>query len=134
MVPWKWLNFDAGRWKPDGTADVARNRGAYLVEALAHCGECHTPRNRLGGLDRQRWMAGARFGEGRLAPNLTPHEKGLKDWSVADIAFSLEMGLTPEGDFLGNEMGEVISESTRHLTPQDREAIALYLRSLPPRE
>lgn len=134
LLPWKWLNFSAGPLSPDPTKDAAWNRGAYLVEALTHCGECHTPRNRLGGLDRDRWMAGARFGANRLAPNLTSHAKGLQSWSLADIADSLEFGTTPEGDYLGNEMGEVVANSTRHLTKADRDAIATYIKSLPPVE
>ena len=134
LLPWKWLNFTKGEWRPDPQRDAVWNRGAYLVEALLHCGECHTPRNVMGGLNRARWMGGARFGAGRLAPNLTPHAKGLQAWSANDIAIALEIGETPDGEYLGNEMAEVVRDSTRHLTKADRDAIAQYLLSLPPLE
>lgn len=133
LAPWKWLNFDPGEWRLDPFRSGSWNRGAYLVEALSHCGECHTPRNRLGGLDRARWMAGAPMPGGKLAaPNLTPHLSGLADWSADDIVFALELGLLPQGGAFGGEMKEVVEHSTSRLTPDDRRAIAEYVRALPP--
>jgi mono/diheme cytochrome c family protein len=129
---WKLLNFDSVRWRPDATRSETWNRGSYLVEALSHCGECHTPRNFLGGLDRSRWMAGARLGDGEtVTPNLTPHERGLAEWSESDITFALDFGITPEGEPFGGEMGEVVGNSTSRLTAADRTAIAIYLKALP---
>ncbi len=131
---WKLLNFDAVRWRPDATRNEEWNRGSYLVEALSHCGECHTPRNFLGGLDRTSWMAGAALGDGKtLAPNLTPHESGLARWSAGDITLALELGLTPRGEILGGEMGEVVARSSSRLTAADRAAVAAYLKALAPR-
>jgi mono/diheme cytochrome c family protein len=133
LIPWKWLNFSPGEFKPDPQHDAQWNRGAYLVEALTHCGECHTPRNRLGGLDRSRWMSGARMPTGDLiASNLTPDKSGLATWSVADIADTLETGMLPEGGTASGEMGEVVANSTSKMSPQDRQAIAVYLKALPP--
>lgn len=132
LLPWRWLNFDAGERKPDPAKDAVWNRGAYLVEALAHCGECHTPRNIIGGLDRGSWLSGSRDGPaGEIGPNLTPHETGLAEWSEADIALALETGLTLEGT-VGDSMAEVVRFGTRLMSAEDRRAIARYLKSLPP--
>jgi mono/diheme cytochrome c family protein len=133
LAPWKWLYFNAGEYKPDAGHDATWNRGAYLVEALVHCGECHTPRNILGGLNRAQWLTGARIPGGNLvAPNLTPDKTGLADWSQADIVDALADGTLPQGGTLGEEMGEVVANSTSRLRPEDRAAIAVYLKSLPP--
>lgn len=133
LIPWRWLNFTSGEWQADPARTPTWNRGSYLVEALLHCGECHTPRDWLGGLDRAQWMAGGQIGAGDVvAPNLTPHPNGLADWSAEDIAFSLELGTTPHGDVFGNEMAEVVRGSTTHLSKDDRDAIAEYLKALKP--
>lgn len=132
LLPWRWLNFTPGPWRPDPTKDVVWNRGAYLVEALSHCGECHTPRDFSGGLDRSRWLAGSRDGPaGEVGPNLTPHASGLAEWSEADIALALETGLTLE-DNVGGSMAEVVRFSTSRMSAEDRRAIARYLKGLPP--
>jgi mono/diheme cytochrome c family protein len=133
LIPWKWLNFNAGEYAPDAGHDAKWNRGAYLVRALTHCGECHTPRDMIGGPDRKQWLAGARMPVGDLvASNLTPHKSGLADWSQADILDALETGTLPQGGTLGGEMGEVVKNSTGRMRPADREAIAIYLKALPP--
>ena len=78
-------------------------------------------------------MAVAVLGDGKtVAPNLTPHESGLEQWSVADITFALELGLTPRGEILGGEMAEVIARSSSRLSAADRSAMAAYLKALPP--
>lgn len=131
LLPWKWLNFSSGEWKPDPGQDLRIGRGAYLVEALTHCGECHSPRTALGAIDRSRWLAGARIGATQAAaPNLTPDASGLAEWSTSDIVFALETGSTPEGGSFDGEMREVVKNSTSRLTKEDREAIAVYLKSL----
>jgi mono/diheme cytochrome c family protein len=108
-------------------------RGAYLVEAATHCGECHTPRNPLGATRGDMTLAGAALGPEEDAPNITPdNETGIGKWSIADIKDSLDSGMMPDGDFLGDSMVEVVENSTSKLTDADREAIALYLKSLPP--
>jgi mono/diheme cytochrome c family protein len=129
---WKLLNFDSIRWRPDTFKSDSWNRGSYLVEALSHCRECHTPRNFLGGLDASRWFAGARLGDGKsLAPNLTSHEQGLARWSESDITLALDFGFSPDGEAFGDAMGEVVRNTTSRLTAADRMAIAAYLKALP---
>ena len=134
LMPWRRFNFTAGAWRSDPAKSPAWNRGGYLVEALGHCGECHTSRNWIGGLDRGRWLAGSRDGPpGETAPNLTPDEAtGIGTWSEADIADTLEFGLNPDGEPLGNSMAEVVRHSTSKLNAADRKAIATYLKGLPP--
>lgn len=123
---WKLLFF-----RESFVMDVDPNleRGRYLVEALAHCAECHTPRNALGGLDRGRWMGGAPnpSGEGSIPP-LTPDKLS---WSAEDVAYYLETGFTPEFDAVGGHMAEVV-ENFSQLTAEDRKAVAAYVKALPP--
>jgi mono/diheme cytochrome c family protein len=125
---WKRL-FRSDDWVVTEAATPEIERGRYLVEALGHCGECHTPRNALGGLDRANWLAGAANpgGEGRI-PSIRPETLG---WSATNIAYYLETGFTPEFDSAGGEMAMVIRNTSR-LTPEDRAAIAAYLVALPP--
>lgn len=133
IAGWKWLNFANARIEPDPARDALWNRGRYLVEAAAHCGECHTPRSWTGGLDRAMWLAGSKDGpEGELAPNITPDERtGIGEWSVADLVWYLETGLKPDGDDTQGLMREVIRHGYSSLPREDREAIAHYLKSLP---
>jgi mono/diheme cytochrome c family protein len=133
LLPWKWANFTAGPLKPEAGKSEAWNRGAYLAEALVHCGECHTPRNFMGGLDRSRWFAGSRDGPpGETVPNITPHEQtGIGKWSASELEDLLNSGMNPEGDFVGGSMGEVVSHGTSKLTERDRKAIVTYLKGLP---
>ncbi len=123
---WK-LIFATGDWVMQDPAGDAL-RGRYLVEALAHCGECHTPRNGLGALRRDDWLGGAPnpSGEGRV-PALTPDRL---DWSESDIAYYLETGFTPEFDSVGGHMVAVV-ENFAKLPPEDRAAVAAYLKALP---
>lgn len=104
-------------------------RGRYLVEALAHCAECHTPRNGMGILDQDRWMAGAPnpSGKGRI-PGITPANL---EWSAEDIAYYLETGFTPDFDSAGGTMASVV-EGTALLSAEDRAAIAAYVKALTP--
>ncbi len=103
-------------------------RGQYLVEGLGHCAECHTPRNFLGGLKRDRWLAGAPNPSGRgTIPNITPAKL---DWDATDIVAYFTTGLTPEFDSAGGEMAEVI-ENLSHLPESDLMAIAAYLKAIP---
>ena len=103
-------------------------RGRYLVEALGHCTECHTPRNALGGLDTARWMDGAPVPDGKgKTPGITPAHL---NWSAGDIAYYLETGFTPDFDSAGGEMAAVV-QNTAKLSPEDRAAIAAYVKALP---
>jgi mono/diheme cytochrome c family protein len=127
---WKFLFFEPGPGAADSRRSPEQTRGAYLVNALGHCGECHTPRNWLGGPDRSRAFAGAKLAEGGGAPNLTPAR--LKKWDDTELKDFLAFGLTPDGDVVGDTMGEVIRNTTGQLTAQDRAAVIAYLRGLPP--
>lgn len=130
---WKLLFFREGAFKPDAGKSAEVNRGAYLANALAHCGECHTPRNLLGGLDYDQWMAGTPDGpEGESMPNLTPDPETGLSWDVEEIAEYLKSGQTPDFDYAGSLMAEVIEHNTGKLTDEDRLAIARYLKSLEP--
>jgi len=130
LAGWKWLFFTPGPFVPDPKASAEVNRGAYLVQALGHCGECHTPRNFLGGPKRDRFLAGGKGPEGKSIPNLTPTR--LKKLSDAELKDFLTTGMTPDGDVAAEAMGEVVTNTTSHLTPQDLAALIAYLRSLPP--
>ncbi|MEX0759359.1 MAG: cytochrome c [Tistlia sp.] len=131
---WRWLHFDAAPFAPDPEQGEAWNRGAYLVEHLGHCGECHTPRNFAGATEEARRLAGNPQGpEGKRVPNITPHqEDGIGAWDATDMTFFLETGFLPDGDVAGGAMAPVIKDSTSRLTAEDRAAIAAYLLALPP--
>jgi len=133
IAGWKALFFTAGPSRPDAAHDDKWNRGAYLATALGHCGECHTPRNAFGATQADRTLAGTTEGpDGGSVPNITPDkETGIGGWSEDDIDTLLTLGMTPDGDFVGGGMGEVVSNSTAKLTPADRAALAAYLKSLP---
>ncbi|RDD61998.1 hypothetical protein DRB17_10535 [Ferruginivarius sediminum] len=134
LWPWRWLYFDSAPFQPDPDRSAEWNRGAYLVNHLGHCGECHTPRNALGAKDEARHLAGNPEGpEGKAVPNITPHEaNGVGDWDTADLTFFLKTGFLPDGDVAGGGMNSVIEDSTGHLTDADLNAIATYLQSLKP--
>lgn len=129
---WKLLFFDEAPFTPDPAQSAKWNRGAYLVDSLGHCAECHSPRNLLGGIVASQRFAGGPDPEGKgFVPNIT--QRGLKGWSESDLAYFLETGMTPEGDSAGGSMAQVI-RSTAQLSKDDRDAIAAYVRSLPPVE
>jgi mono/diheme cytochrome c family protein len=127
---WKWLFFEPGPHTPDPQHPPEVRRGAYLVQALGHCGECHTPRNFLGGPKRDRHLAGGPGPDGKGVPNLTPAR--LKKWGDGELKDFLTTGLTPDGDVAAELMGEVIRNTTAQLTPADLAALVAYLRALPP--
>lgn len=127
---WKWLFFTPGPMASNSQRTPTINRGAYLVEALGHCGECHTPRNFLGGPKRDRFLAGGKGPDGKRIPNLTPTR--LKKTSDAELKEFLLTGMTPDGDVAAEAMGEVVRNTTSQLTAEDLAAIMAYLRSLPP--
>ena len=130
---WKWLFMDGKPYAPDASHSASWNRGAYLVNGLGHCAECHSPRNFLGGIvEAQRFAGGPNpEGEGWI-PNIT-QKGGLAEWSVEDIADFLESGQKPDGDSAGGSMVRVIKNSSQ-LAPEDRASMAEYLKSLPPVE
>lgn len=128
---WKQLYLDKRSFVADPNASDKINRGAYLVNSLGHCSECHTPRNLIGGPDDSRFLSGGPNpeGEGRI-PNITPHPDGIGSWSETDIAYSLESGFTPDFDSFGGSMAAV-QKNMAQLSASDREAIAAYLKSIP---
>ena len=127
---WKrlFLNPD---WVIQGTLTPEQTRGRHIAEALAHCGECHTPRNALGGPDRSRWLAGAAnpSGEGRI-PNITPAKL---TWTEDEIVAYLTTGFTPDFDSVGGPMVHVV-ENMAKLPDSDRAAVAAYLKLVPAAE
>lgn len=127
---WKWLNFKPQVFQENPDKSPAWNRGAYIVNGPGHCGECHTPRNLMGGLDLEHNLSGNPDGpEGEKVPGLTPDPKNpISKWSPEDIEFSLQMGMLPDGDFVGGSMGHVIDNTTSKLTLQDLAAISTYLK------
>ncbi len=127
---WKRRYLDTGPLTAVAAATLV-DRGRVLVEGAGHCGECHTPRDRFGGLVRDRWLAGAPNPEGKgRVPNITPGGKNIAKWSAADIAYYLESGFTPEFDTVGGSM-VAVQENMSKLDAEDREAIAAYLKALP---
>lgn len=129
---WKLLFLDGEPFRPDPSKPADWNRGAYLVNGPGHCGECHSPRNALGGLIQSQKFAGGPNPEGEgWIPNITQHR--LKEWSDKDIAYLLETGALPDGDYVGGTMTAVV-RNTSQLEASDRAAMAVYLKSLPPVE
>jgi mono/diheme cytochrome c family protein len=127
---WKLLFMDDRPFAPDTARPAQWNRGAYLVNALGHCAECHSPRNFLGGIVASQRFAGGPDPDGKgWVPNIT--QKGLSDWNEKDIAYFLESGQTPDGDSAGGSMVSVIKNISQ-LSEADRAAIANYIKSLPP--
>lgn len=125
---WKLLYVDGKPFAPDPAKSATLNRGAYLVEGPGHCAECHSPRNALGAVIAERKFTGGPnpSGEGKV-PSIT--QANLDLWSVKDIETLLEKGETPDGDTIGKSMAEVV-ENTAQLPPEDRHAMAVYIKSL----
>jgi mono/diheme cytochrome c family protein len=124
---WKML-FASSEWVIGGDLTDQQQRGRYLVEALGHCGECHTPRNVLGGPVRSAWLHGAPnpSGDGNI-PGITSSQL---DWSDRDIASYLRTGFTPDFDSAGGSMAEVI-DNISQLPDADIDAIVAYLNRVP---
>jgi mono/diheme cytochrome c family protein len=131
---WKLAFLDGRTFAPDRGRAESWNRGAYLVEGPGHCAECHSPRNMLGVIPDGRRFAGGPNPEGKgWIPNITPHATGIGDWTKSDVSEVLSSGLTPSGDSVGSTMTAVV-RNTSQLASADRDAIAEYVLSLPPRE
>lgn len=133
---WKKLYFSPGRFRENPKHSTSWNRGAYLVNAVSHCAECHTPRNILGAEESDLRYAGANnVPEDFVAPNITPAvTTGISDWSTDDLVTYLQTGLDPDGDTAGSVMAEFIDSGLSHLRKSDLHAIAEYIHSLPPIE
>jgi mono/diheme cytochrome c family protein len=130
---WKFLFLDGRQFTPDPSKSAQWNRGAYLVNGAGHCAECHSPRNLLGSIvDGQRFAGGPdpEGGDGWV-PNIT--QAGIGDYSERDIERILETGDMPDGDSVGGSMTAVVGNTSK-LAAEDRAAIAVYVKSLPPVE
>jgi len=132
LWPWRWAFFDKAPFVANPDKSAEWNRGAYLVQGPGHCGECHSPRNFAGVVDTDRAYAGNKNGpEGKPVPGLRPKDD-IGNWSISDVTTILQLGLTPDGDFMGGAMVDVIENDTSKLTEADVRAIAVYLKELPP--
>jgi mono/diheme cytochrome c family protein len=129
---WKLLFLDGQPFKPEPSKSVQWNRGTYLVNGPGHCAECHSPRNIFGAvITSRRFTGGPSPAAQGGVPDITQHKLGK--WSEADIAETLETGLTADSDRVGGPMVEVV-RNTSQLSAADREAIAAYIKSLPGNE
>ena len=132
MAGWRELYFDEGTFKPDPAKSVEWNRGAYLVEGLGHCSACHSPRNVLGAIEKDKAYTGATI-DGWFALNLTGNYKtGLGSWSIDEIVSYLKTGSAKGKSTTLGDMAEVVHNSLSYLTDADLRAMATYLKSIPP--
>lgn len=133
LIFWKWLYFDSGAFQPVAEKSSAWNRGAYLVQGPAHCAECHTPRNRLGGFRKGYALAGTQNGpEGSVVPNITPDRQfGIGRWKRNDLVQYLESGIRTDGDCAGSLMAEIIDNGLKYAPDGDLQAVATYVAALP---
>lgn len=128
---WKLLFFDRSPFPEEPARDETWRRGRYLVEALAHCAECHSPRNAAYAVKAdERFAGGLNPEQVGSAPNITPDRIGM--WSAADIAEILTTGRTPDARYVGGTMADVVTNLSR-LPEADRAAMAAYVKALPPR-
>jgi len=137
MVLWRAMGFRVGPLQDDPEQSAQWNRGRYLVEAVSYCDQCHSPRNRLGLIQKRRYMAGgANPGKADVHPNLTPSEVGLAGWTPQDIATYLGTARKPDGTTTPSKdiMAEKIHDSFSHHSEADRLAIGVYVNSLPPND
>ncbi len=126
---WNALYFKPGPFAADAKANPQVSVGAYIVQSLGHCGECHTPRNFLGGPESSRFLGGGKLPEGKDTPNITPAR--LKSWSDAEIKELLTSGMTPDGDTVSSSMAEVVENTTSRMSASDLDAVVAYLRTVP---
>jgi mono/diheme cytochrome c family protein len=122
---WNLLYLDRDPWRPDPSQGVEWNRGAYLADALAHCGACHTPRTRLGGADKRRYLDGGEA-EGWYVPALNAHSPSPLPWTRAELASYLRTGIAPGHAVAGGPMQGVV-ENLRLADPRDVEALAAWV-------
>ncbi len=135
LVGWRTLYFREGEYVNDKAQSAQWNRGAYLVQGLGHCAMCHTQVNALGGSSESKAFEGGMIpNQNWYAPSLTSNrEAGLGHWSIKDIKDLLQTGVSSRSTVYG-PMAEVTYNSLQYMTDEDVEAMAVYLKSLPPRE
>lgn len=131
MTIWASLFNPDHRFRPVEGQSAEWNRGAYLVEAAGHCGECHTPRNLMQALDQRRKFSGG-VAEGWNAYNISADKvSGTGDWSVEELAAYLSTGLAKGRGVASGPMAEAVELSLSSLTKSDINAIVTYLHSVP---
>ncbi|MEP6484026.1 MAG: cytochrome c [Rudaea sp.] len=131
MAAWSGIfNADA-RFKPDASKSAEWNRGAYLSEALAHCGECHTPRNLAFAMNNRKKFAGSETGGWRAYNITADHDSGVGQWSDGELTAYLSSGHANGHGSASGPMGEAVAESFSRMTPEDVKAIVAYVRSVP---
>ena len=131
LAAWSALFSRDAQFEPNASQSAEWNRGAYLVEALAHCGECHTPRNLTFAMDNRRKFAGAVAG-GWQAYNISSDKQaGIGGWRDEELLAYLAQGHAEGRGSASGPMGEVADYSLVHLTSSDVRAMAAYLRSAP---
>jgi mono/diheme cytochrome c family protein len=128
---WSALFNPDTRFEPDTSKSPEWNRGAYLAEALAHCGECHTPRNLAFALKNRRKFAGAVTAGWRAFNISSDKTTGVGAWSDEDLVSYLSTGHAIGRGSASGPMGEAVDESFSQLTPEDIRAVVAYLRSVP---
>ena len=132
MAFWSAFFNSDRRFMPNPAQSPEWNRGAYLAEAMAHCGDCHTPRNLMQALDNRHKFAGA-IASGWNAYDITPDTiSGIGSWSDAGLAEFLATGHTADHGTASGPMGEAVDRSLMHLDSQDIMALVAYLRTIPP--
>ena len=132
MIFWSELFNPDTRFEPDISKTAEWNRGAYLAEALAHCGECHTPRNLAFALNNRKKFAGAIVAGWRAFNISSDKATGLGNWSDDDLFAYLSVGHAAGRGTASGPMGEAVDRSFSQMTPEDIRAIVAYLRSVPP--
>ncbi len=132
MGVWRELYFREGTYRPDPSKSASWNRGAYLVEGLGHCSDCHSPRNLMGGIEKSKQFSGAVV-DGWFALDLTSDiTTGLGAWTVEELATYFKTGVRHDKTTVLGPMAEVVRNSLSYLTDADRTAMAEYLKSIPP--
>ena len=132
LIVWDRLNLDGGTFVPDPSKSAQLNRGAYLVQGPGHCGECHTPRDWLGATIKDKRLSGAPSPDGKgFVPNITPRRHRPEVMERKRHRLCAGDGFHPRWNSLGGSMTKV-QDNTAKLTPEDRDAIAAYLKSIPP--
>ena len=132
LYVWRALYFNEGEYQDNPQHSAEWNRGAYLVQGVGHCDECHTTRNALGAVDQKHPLVGGLIpAQDWYAPNLSMQKGGdLEGWTQDDMIALLKTGLSRKGGALG-PMADVVRNSTQHMTESDLKAVAVYLASLP---
>ncbi len=125
LIFWSWLNHDPQPFKPIANKPEAYNRGAYIVNGLGHCGECHTTRTKTFGIDKDRIFMGQVI-DGKYAPNITATELNRQGWTYRSLNDLFREGYSSKGTTFGG-MFTLISHSMQHLTESDMKAVASYL-------